>query len=137
MSDQTQITNTQSDRCCSTHEVPEATHRAATRPRTDIRETETGFLLQVDMPGIDESTAEITVEKNVLTITGTAHLYQPEGFEKVYKESDQRYYERVFRLPEDVDSTALSASVKNGVLTVSIPKSKAALPVRVPINAGK
>jgi HSP20 family molecular chaperone IbpA len=73
----------------------------------------------------------------VLTITGTAHLYQPEGFEKVYKESDQRHYERVFRLPEDVDSTALSASVKNGVLTVSIPKSKAALPVRVPINAGQ
>ncbi|MCG6157884.1 Hsp20/alpha crystallin family protein [Rubinisphaera margarita] len=116
--------------------IPESTHQVMTRPRTDIRETDQAYLLQADMPGIDESTAEVTVEKKVLTIRGTTQPYTPEGFENVYRESDQRFYERVFRLPEEVDPTALEATVKNGVLTVTLPKRQEAQPVRVRINAG-
>ncbi len=121
---------------CDVQQIPETTHQIMTRPRTDIRETDQAYLLQADMPGIDESSAEVTVEKKVLTIRGTTRPFAPEGFENVYKESDQRLYERIFRLPEEVDPTSLEATVKNGVLTVTLPKRREAQPVRIQVNAG-
>lgn len=107
-----------------------------TRPRLDIQETDSTYFLYVDMPGVDETTTEVLVEKNVLTIKGTANLFEPEGFEAVYRESGQRYYERHIRLPEEVEATRLQATVKNGVLKITLPKAAQAQTIRVQVNAG-
>ncbi len=107
-----------------------------TRPRLDIQETDSTYFLYVDMPGVDETTAEVLVEKNILSIKGTANLFEPEGFEAVYRESGQRYYERFIRLPEEVEAPRLQATVKNGVLKITLPKAAQAQTIRVPVNAG-
>ncbi len=115
-------------------EVP--TPRVVTRPRIDIHETDSAYVLFADMPGVDEKSAEVLVEKQILTIKGEAELFQPEGFEQVYRESNHRYYERLIRLPEEVDPSQLEAAVKNGVLRLHLPKTNAARTIRVQVNAG-
>jgi len=111
-------------------------HVRVTRPRIDIHESDNGFVLYADMPGVDEKSTEVLVEKNVLTIQGTAKFSVPEGFEEIHREAGQRYYERLIRLPEDVDATKLEAKVRNGVLTLHLPKTTEARPIRVQVNAG-
>src|SRR6056297_1639599 len=110
----TEISHTDRNVCQSNPNATPETSELKTRPRTDIRETDRGYLLLVDMPGVDESHVDVIVEKGVLTIRGEAGFEAPEGFEHVHKEADSRKYERVFRLPEEVDVTGLTASVKNG-----------------------
>lgn len=123
------------------HKAHEANHTrqqlgGVTRPRVDILETESAYLLQVDMPGVDETTSEVLVEKDLLSIKGTTATFEPAGFEPVYRESGQRYYERLIRLPEEVEATKMEATVKNGVLKIRLPKSEKAQTIRVQVNAG-
>lgn len=107
-----------------------------TRPKIDILETESAYLLNADMPGVDETTTEVLVEKNILTIKGVAAAFNPEGFESVYRESGQRNYQRMIRLPEEVEPSRMEATVKNGVLKIKLPKSETAKTIRVQVNAG-
>lgn len=110
--------------------------RIVTRPRIDIHEADDAFVLFADMPGADESTTEVLVEKNILTLKGETDLFAPEGFVSVHRESGQRYYERLIRLPEEVDATKLEATVKNGVLKVILPKNSRARTLRIQVNPG-
>ncbi|MBR9802969.1 Hsp20/alpha crystallin family protein [bacterium] len=137
MSDETKLT--------TTNQTAETTEQASnsrparvrvTRPRIDIHESDSGFVLYADMPGVDEKSTEVLVEKNVLTIQGTARFEAPEGFAEVHREATQRFYERLIRLPEEVEATKLQASVRNGVLTLHLPKTTEAQPIRVQVNAG-
>ena len=107
-----------------------------TRPRIDIQETDTAFYLFADLPGVDEHSTEVVVEKNILKISGKADLFAPEGYEQVHRESSQRHYERLIRLPEDVNPAQLQAVVKNGVLTLTLPKTQEARTIRVQVNPG-
>lgn len=128
------------DECCKAHvktqEFQARQQRTVTRPRLDIRETDQAFFLYADMPGVDDRSTEVVVEKRILTISGTASLFEGEGYEQVYKESGPRYYERLIRLPEDVDAAQLEAHVKNGVLKIKLPKTQAAQTVRVQVQPG-
>lgn len=110
--------------------------RIVTRPRIDIHEADDAFVLLADMPGADESTTEVLVEKNILTLKGETDLFAPEGFVPVHRESGQRYYERLIRLPEEVDAAKLEATVKNGVLKVILPKNSRARTLRIQVNPG-
>ncbi|WP_237227723.1 Hsp20/alpha crystallin family protein [Rubinisphaera sp. JC750] len=137
MSDETKLTTTNqaaeaTEQTCN----PRTARVRVTRPRIDIHESDSGFVLYADMPGVDEKSTEVLVEKNVLTIQGTARFEVPEGFSEVHREANQRFYERLIRLPEDVDATKLQASVRNGVLTLQLPKTTEARPIRVQVNAG-
>jgi len=110
----------------NTREVqPERTRaRPVLTPRADILETEDGVHLIADMPGVDENNVDVTLEKNVLTITGNATLPEVEGYRRVYSEFGEGDYQRVFQLSNEVDSAEIKATVKNGVLRLSVPKRK-------------
>lgn len=112
-----------------THERPRLV------PRSDVFETEGAFTLLSDMPGVDEKSVEVTLHDRVLTITGTVHPRRQEGYRRVYAEFEDADYERAFRLSGDVDASAIQATVKNGVLRVSVPKLKPAQK-KVPVLAG-
>ena len=91
-------------------------------PRVDVRETAEAFVVVADLPGADEKSVEATVQKRVLTIEGWTQLDKPQGGEELGREFGAGRFRRDFTLPDAVDPGRIQARVKNGVLTVSIPK---------------
>jgi len=105
-------------------------------PRVDIYETEKGIELLADMPGVDEKNVDITLEKNVLTITGHVEPVYPEGFNLVYSEYEIGDFERSFTLTDQIDQDNIGAKVKNGVLRLSLPKSGKAMSRKIEVKLG-
>lgn len=95
-----------------------------TVPRVDIRENAEGFTVVADMPGADEKSVEATVQNRVLTIAGWARCDKPAGQESLGQEFGYGRYRRDFTLSDAVDPDRIQARVKNGVLTVAIPKKE-------------
>jgi HSP20 family molecular chaperone IbpA len=93
-------------------------------PRADIRETTEHFEVVADMPGVNEKTVEATVQNRVLTIEGWTCPEKPEGYEPLGQEFGCGRYRRDFTLPESVDVNGIQARVKQGVLSVRIPKKE-------------
>lgn len=101
----------------------ERTHsRKAFVPRSDIYETERELVVVADMPGVDENSVDITLEKNILTINGTFNLGQPDNYHLAYAEYEMGDYERSFTLSNEIDLNKIEAMVKDGVLRLHLPK---------------
>lgn len=113
----------------------ERTHaRRQWTPRADIFENADSFVLLADVPGADESSIDVTIDKSVLSITANVPPREQGAGRLVYAEFEDGDWTRSFRLANDVDASKVQASIKNGVLRVSVPKKKAAhhkIPVRV------
>lgn len=97
--------------------------RRAYIPRVDIYETDEGINLVADMPGVDENSIDIMLEKNVLSIRGTVDFEAPEDYSLAYAEYGVGDYERRFTLSDEIDQERIEASVKNGVLNLYLPKA--------------
>lgn len=93
-------------------------------PAVDILDSEGETSLILDMPGVDFESVDITVEKNVLTIKGKPKEEMFDGKTLVYSEYGIGDFERSFTLSDDLDKEGISATMKDGVLQVKIPKSK-------------
>lgn len=91
-------------------------------PRADIYENSDSFVLLADVPGADESSIDVTIEKNVLSITANVAPREKSVGRLVYAEFEEGDWTRSFRLANDVDASKVRASIKNGVLRVSVPK---------------
>lgn len=92
-------------------------------PPTDIRETNESIVLTADMPGVKPDGVEVTLEKNVLTVLGTvsdAHL--SDG--AIYAEYESGNYQRSFSISNEIDRDGIEARMSNGVLTLTLPKTK-------------
>ena len=92
-------------------------------PPVDITETDQAIVLEADMPGVDETDLDITLEQDVLTIRGAVQEHAPTGRECTYREYEVGRFERAFTLTEEVDRDAIHATVRNGVLTLTLPKA--------------
>lgn len=92
-------------------------------PNADIYETEDAIVLLVDMPGVNESSVDINVERNVLTITGNVEPAVPEGYSLSYAEYRIGDYQRSFILSNQVDQEQIDATIHDGVLKLHLPKS--------------
>lgn len=103
------------------------------RPAMDVHETEKGLDLTLDMPGVSPDNVNLTVENDTVTVVGKVAPEQ-EG-SVVYRETHIGDYRRVFRLGEDLDAEQISAEMKDGVLTVHVPKAAKAQPRRIDIVA--
>lgn len=104
-------------------------------PVVDIRETKDSMVLIADMPGVDEKSVDITLEKNILTITGSV---KPSAFENhtiVHSEYDVGDYERAFTISDEADRDGIAAVVKNGVLRVTLRKAEKAKVRKIAITA--
>ena len=115
---------------------PERTHARATyAPRADIYETKDAVHLVADMPGVDENAVDITLEKNVLTITGRVTAPEIKGWRRIYSEIRDGDYSRSFQLSNEFDASNIKATVKNGVLRLSLPRHKPAQR-KIPVMVG-
>lgn len=121
------------------NEVSESAERTRTGrtyvPRVDIYDTADGVVLLADMPGVDRESLDITLEKNILTIEGRVTIERPAGYDLAYAEYGIGDYYRTFALSDEVDRNRIEASVKNGVLRLTLPKSEAAKTRKIAVKA--
>ena len=104
-------------------------------PAVDIREEENRYLLSADIPGVERENIEITLEDGVLTLKGERTGESgTNGKQYRRKERVHGTFMRQFTLPETVDTQNISATVKDGVLDVVIPKQAKLQPTRITIN---
>jgi len=97
--------------------------RPTFRPLVDIGETEDGLVLIADLPGAEPDKLDITLEGRELVIRAEVDQEDPEGFSSVYREYEVGDYECHFRLAGDFESDGVEATLKDGVLTLKIPKA--------------
>ncbi len=116
-------------------EVPVATPRFEWAPAVDIAETDTGFEMRVELPGVAEEDLQISVKEGALTLSGEKRHTEKEDTH-TYRRMERRYgtFERRFKLPPNVEADAITAVFKDGVLTLSIPKPEAPKPTEIPIT---
>lgn len=104
-------------------------------PRAEIYETHDALAIVTDMPGVDEDSVDITLEKNVLTLRGFVDMAAPDNYSLVYAEYEAGDYERSFTLSDEIDRDNIEASLKNGVLTVWLPKAGPAKTRKISVKA--
>lgn len=92
-------------------------------PRVDVMESEKEFLLKAELPEVKKEEFKVTVEKEILSITGERKLEKEEKGKK-YHRIERAYgrFERCFTLPEGTATEGITSEFKEGVLTVHIPK---------------
>jgi HSP20 family protein len=103
-------------------------------PRVDIYENKDSLFLLADMPGVDEKTVDIELEKNVLTISGRVDDGRVKDGTLMYSEYEIGDYERVFTLSDEIDRDKIVATVKNGVLRLELPKAEKVKPKKIAIQ---
>jgi HSP20 family protein len=103
------------------------------RPRVDVLETEQAVVLVADLPGVRPADVDVRFENGELSIHGRRTPSNP-GKRRVLWEYEPTHYHRVFRLAEDVAAERIEAELKNGVLTVKLPKAEAAKPHRITVK---
>ena len=108
----------------------------AVLPAVDVYEDESGITLLADMPGVPRDQLELKVEGDTLSIEGGVSAATPEGLEAVYAEVRVPRYRRTFTLSRELDTSRIDASLKDGVLTLRIPKQAYAQPRRIEVQAG-
>ncbi|HEX2966295.1 MAG TPA: Hsp20/alpha crystallin family protein [Syntrophorhabdaceae bacterium] len=94
-------------------------------PDVDIMERKDDIIVIADMPGIDESSVDVTLENNVLNIYGKVDWNAPENLKLLHSEYGIGDYQRVFTLSGEVDREKIEATVNNGVLRIVLPKAEA------------
>ena len=106
------------------------------RPPVDIFETTEGITLIADMPGVSKERLSVSVERDSLVIEGDVQIDIPQQIEPVHADVRATHYRRSFALSSELDSGKISAALKDGVLTLRIPKRAELQPRRIQVQTG-
>jgi len=106
------------------------------RPPVDISEDAEGITLIADMPGVNSDRLDVHVDNDTLLIEGQAKIDMPEGMEPLYADVHATHYRRSFALSSELDTNDIEASLKDGVLSVRIPKRAEVKPRKIEVRAG-
>jgi len=107
---------------------------AALMPPVDVIEDGTGITLRADLPGVPKDKLSLQVEADTLTIEAEMSVATPEGMEASYVEVNVPRYRRAFTLSKELDPSKVSAELRNGVLSLRIPKAEHAQPRRIEVR---
>lgn len=104
-------------------------------PRVDVREEAERFVIRADVPGIDPAAIEVSMDKNVLAISGE-RATEPASASGQFSRQERPYgrFQRRFTLPDSVDAERITASNRHGVLEIAIPKKVQSAPRRIVID---
>jgi HSP20 family protein len=106
-------------------------------PRFDVKEIKDAYVIKADLPGVTDEDLDVSLSGNLLTISGKREEeYREEGASYYAMERSFGHFARSFTMPDGVDGTSVTAELKNGVLTVQIPKKPEAQPRRIAIGKG-
>jgi HSP20 family protein len=103
-------------------------------PASDIFETDEALTLLLEMPGVGKNNIDIQIEDDLLRVEGKIDFSAYKDIEPVYTEYNVGHYARAFVVSNNIDRDSIAAQVENGVLTLTLPKSKDALPRRIAVN---
>jgi HSP20 family protein len=127
--------------------LPDFTFRGSfNTPRVDVKENKDTYTLEMDLPGKTEKDVNLELDHNVLTISSRSEENSEEKSSDkknaqndegtwLIRERRESEFSRRFTLPDDVDGEGVTATFKNGVLSVSIPRKLQAAPKRIAIEA--
>ena len=102
-------------------------------PDVNIYETDDRYVLQAEMPSVTKEGLEVTVEGNTLTFTGHRNEGTVPGT-ALYRESRGTNYRRVFELDPAIDTNKISAEMRQGMLTLTLPKAERVKPRKIEIK---
>ena len=105
-------------------------------PPVDIVEDASGITLVADLPGVDQNDLSINVDGRTLTLDAPLRLGEANSLVSVYAEVRANRYRRSFELSSELDTTQVDASLKDGVLTLRLPKLEQAKPRRIEVKVG-
>lgn len=108
--------------------------QASLMPPVDVIEDSAGITLRADLPGVSKETLRLQIEADTLTIEGELDLAVPAGMDATHVEVSLPRYRRVFTLSKELDAEKVSAELRNGVLTLRIPKAAHAQPRRIAVQ---
>jgi len=106
----------------------------ALMPRVDVLEDEAGITILADLPGVAKEQLELKIEGDVLVIEGAMTPFAPGTLQPVYAEVRRSRYKRSFTLSRELDASRTQAALKDGVLTLRIPKQAKAQPRRISVQ---
>ena len=106
------------------------------RPDVDILERRDAFIVYADLPGADDKSIDVRLEKGTLSLDARLAVLPETSWSPLHAEYRFGSYHREFRISEDIDSDRVSASMRNGVLELTLPKSEARQPRSIPVQAG-
>lgn len=109
--------------------------RPAMMPIDAYRQNDS-FVVRFDLPGVEQSSIDLTIEKNVLTVSAERRWEEDEGIHVLAAERPQGSFRRQLFLGEGLDTERVEASYDKGVLTVTIPVADQAKPRKVEISVG-
>jgi len=114
---------------------PSEVERPALIPLVDVTEDDAGITLTADLPGATRESLSIRVDGDTLTLEAPLELGEPKELEAVYAEVRAGQYRRSFTLSRELDSQHIEAALKDGVLTLRLPKLEKARPRRIEVRA--
>lgn len=97
-------------------------------PSADIYETQDALQVILEMPGVEKNNVEVRVEDGVLNVQGRLDLAKYQGLQPLYTEYNIGHYSRSFRLSSKIDQDKIGAELKDGVLSLTLPKAEEAKP---------
>jgi HSP20 family molecular chaperone IbpA len=105
-------------------------------PPVDIYEDAAGITLIADLPGVSRERLSVQVDKDTLLIEGEAAIEMPSDMEALYADLRTTRFRRSFTLSRELEANRIDAQIKDGVLTVTVPKRAEAQPRKIQINVG-
>jgi HSP20 family molecular chaperone IbpA len=105
-------------------------------PPAEIYETEAALVLTLEMVGVEPDAVSITIDKRVLTVSGRGNVKAPEGCTLAHSEYRPGDYERSFTLSETIDGELIEATMRDGVLRLTLPKTRPAPAKTISVKAG-
>ena len=103
-------------------------------PVTDIFETPETLTVVLEMPGVDRNSVEASVQDGVVTIEGRIDFSKYEGMQPMYTEYNVGHYARSFEISNKIDQSKINAQMKDGVVTIVLPKAEQAKPRKIEIS---
>ena len=97
-------------------------------PKVNIYEYDDRIGIMAEIPGLDKKNVSVEVEQNLMTISGDKHGFEGDGAKCITRELKHSSFKRSFNLGEHLDGEDISASFKDGMLTISIPKKEPEVP---------
>ena len=102
-------------------------------PEVNIFETKDGYVVEAEMPGVSKEGLEITLEGNEVTITGRRTAEQVQG-QVLFRDRSAADFRRVFELDPAIDTGKISATMNQGILTLTLPKSERVKPRKITVE---
>jgi len=132
------MTDTQALQAREKQELQEESTRpgAVFRPDIDILESPDGYVVYADLPGVDDKSIDVRLDRGTLTLDARLATLPETGWSPIHTEYRVGSYHREFRISEDIDTSGVSAKMQNGVLELVLPKSENRRPRAIQVQAG-